>query len=139
MISDGTMPAGSGSWWTRREKIMVKNASAIIVPTAIANRLTSCAHAIGMVPPATAMSSVATPGISHAGTTCVGSPLPRKRRPAMTKVSAMVSTVPSVQTAWPSASWCTPTTDDSSRMAMVMVPKKFPATGWLNSARTASR
>src|SRR5882762_4234777 len=81
-ISEGTIAAGSGSWWTTREKIIVKNTSAIIVPTASPNRLTSYAHAIGMLPPATAMSSVATPEISQEGAACAGSTLPRSRRPA---------------------------------------------------------
>ncbi|MNT83587.1 hypothetical protein D3C72_2234820 [compost metagenome] len=77
--------------------IIVKNKRAIIVPTASANILISWAHGIGMAPPATAISSVATPGMNQAGTACAASILPCSSRLAIVKQSAIVAIVPTIQ------------------------------------------
>src|SRR5437899_1701567 len=118
--------------------IIVKNKRAIIVPTASANRLTSWAHGIGMVPPATAISNVATPGMNQAGTACATSIFPCSNRLAIAKQSASVEIVPTVHMTSASVwlSWAT--TDESSRIAIVIVPKKLPATGCRYSPTTAS-
>src|SRR5450830_197445 len=112
-----------------RDMIMVKKRRASIVPTASANKLTSWAHGIGMVAPATVMSKVATPGMIQAGTAWDASIFPCNRRLAMAKQNVIVNIVPTAHMTSPSVwlSWAT--TEDSSRMAIVIVPKKLPATG----------
>src|SRR5262245_4512412 len=109
-----------------RDMIIVKNRSAIIVPTANANRFTSCAHGIGMAAPATAMSNVATPGINQAGTACAASIFPRNNRLAIAKQRAIADTVPTVHMTAARAWLIGATTEESNRMAMVIVPKKLP-------------
>lgn len=124
-------------WWMSLDMIIVKKTSAMVVPTAIANRLTSLAHAIGRVPPATVMSSVATPGMSHAGTEWPASTLPRSMRLTMVKDSATVLAAPMPQMISDARALRGATTDEISSTAMVMVPKKLPAIGCRNSLCTA--
>ncbi|MNP31312.1 hypothetical protein D3C76_1244300 [compost metagenome] len=98
------MPLASGSWCTRRGKMLVKKISARAAPTAIAKRFSSGAQAMGIWAPVTAMSSVATPGISQAGTACCRSCLPWNRRDRTRPPRITVSRLPTVHNPWPSSS-----------------------------------
>src|ERR1700761_8271767 len=94
-----------------------------------AKTFTSWAQDMGMCAPATAISKVATPGISQAGTACAGSCLPLSSRVATTKLNNTVLAAPSAQTVCASDSPYGAMTDDNKSNAIVNVPKKLPVIG----------
>ncbi|MNT85795.1 hypothetical protein D3C72_2260060 [compost metagenome] len=84
--------------------MLVRKISARAAPTAIAKRFSSAAQAMGIWAPVTAISRLATPGISQAGTACCRSCLPLNRRDSTSPPRITVSRLPTVHSAWPSSS-----------------------------------